>query len=84
MQLKEEMNRMLKYLEWKSERWMQCTDIRTGLTSDITEEIRVYVQDQADVQTALHMIFVGFRRHHFRLLKMHPVIIMIGRLCNWL
>ena len=59
MLLKEEMNHVLKYLEWKSEWWMQRADMRKGLTRDFTEGIRAYAQDQADVQTALH---VHFRR----------------------
>ena len=57
MLLKEEMNRVLKYLEWKSEWWMQRADMRKGLTRDFTEGIRAYAQDQADVQTALHVHF---------------------------
>ena len=54
MLLKEEMSHIL---EWKSEWWRQHTDTRTGLTGDLTEGIRVYAQDQADVQIALHMHF---------------------------
>ena len=57
MLLKEEMNRVLKYLEWRSEWWRQCANVRTGLTKDLTEGINAYAQDQADVQNALCMHF---------------------------
>jgi hypothetical protein len=57
MLLKEEMNCMLKYLEWKSEWWRQRADTRLGLTKDLTEGLRAYAHDQADVQTALRVHF---------------------------
>ena len=57
MLLKEEMNHVLKYLEWKSEWWRQCADARLGLTKDLTEGLTAYAHDQADVQTALHVHF---------------------------
>ena len=53
MLLKEEMNCVLKYLEWKSEWWRQRADARADLTKDIREGIRAYAHDQADIQTAL-------------------------------
>ena len=65
MLLKEEMNRVLKYLEWKSEWWRQRANVRGDLTKDVTEGIRAYAQDQADVQTAL--------RSHFRRLWEAPL-----------
>jgi len=57
MLLKEEMNRVLKYLEWKSEWWMQRADSRSGLPKHLAEGVRAYAQDQADIQTALCMHF---------------------------
>ena len=57
MLLKEEMNRVLKYLEWKSEWWRQRADTRSGLPKDLAEGVRAYAQDQADVQTALRIHF---------------------------
>jgi len=57
MLLKEEMNRVLKYLEWKSEWWRQRADARPGLTKDLTEGLRAYAHDQADIQTALRVHF---------------------------
>ena len=57
MLLKEEMNRVLKYLEWKSEWWRQRADARSGLPKDLTEGVRAYAQDQADIQAALHTHF---------------------------
>ena len=65
MLLKEEMNHVLKYLEWKSEWWKQRADTRADLTKDFTKGIRAYAQDQADVQTAL--------RSHFRRLWEAPL-----------
>jgi len=55
--VKEEMNCMLKYLEWKSEWWRQHADARSGLPKDLAEGVRAYAQDQANIQTALHMYF---------------------------
>ena len=57
MLLKEEMNRVLKYLEWKSEWWRQRAAARTDLNKYLTEGIRAYAQDQADVQAALRVHF---------------------------
>lgn len=57
MLLKEEMNHVLKYLEWKSEWWRQHADARPGLMKELTEGIRAYAHDQANVQTALRIHF---------------------------
>ena len=57
MLLKEEMNRVLKYLEWKSEWWRRRADARSGLSKDLAEGVRAYAQDQADIQAALCMHF---------------------------
>ena len=57
MLLKKEMNRVLKYLEWKSEWWRKHADARVDLMKDIKEGIRAYAHDQANIQTALHSHF---------------------------
>ena len=51
--LKEEMNRVLKYLAWKARWWRERATLRRGLSSDMEEGVRSYALSQGAVQDAL-------------------------------
>ncbi|PPQ76700.1 hypothetical protein CVT26_004470 [Gymnopilus dilepis] len=57
MLLKEEMNRVLKYLEWKADWWRSRVDLRGDMSSDLREGLRAFALSQADVQSALAVYF---------------------------
>ncbi|PPQ97896.1 hypothetical protein CVT26_013070 [Gymnopilus dilepis] len=53
MLLKEEMQRVLKYLGWKADWWRQRVAMRTGVAPELKEGIQAFALTQADTQDAL-------------------------------
>ncbi|PPQ76859.1 hypothetical protein CVT26_001497 [Gymnopilus dilepis] len=53
MLLKEEMQRVLKFLEWKADWWRQRATMRAGLVTDLGEGVQAFALTQVDVQLAL-------------------------------
>ena len=51
--LKEEMRRVLVFLEWKSEWWLQWQGLRKGLPQDLDEGLKAFALGQADLQKRL-------------------------------
>ena len=51
--LKEEMRRVLVFLEWKSDWWLQWQSLREGLALDLGEGLRAFSLGQADLQKCL-------------------------------
>ncbi|PPR02783.1 hypothetical protein CVT26_009394 [Gymnopilus dilepis] len=51
--LKEEMQRVLKYLDWKANWWRERTSMRAGLVPDLAEGVQAFALTQVDVQLAL-------------------------------
>lgn len=56
LKLQEEMNRTLRFLEWKSEWWLQCAASRTA-SSDIAEGLAAYAKEQSQLQLSLRAEF---------------------------
>lgn len=63
--LKEEMCRMLEFLEWKACWWMERQSKRTGLSKELSEGLSVYASSQAALQRSL--------AEHFRSLWTNPL-----------
>lgn len=51
--LKEEMRHMLEFLEWKAKWWLERQALRTGLSKELTEGLKVYAASQASLQRSL-------------------------------
>jgi hypothetical protein len=51
--LREEMRRVLAFLKWKSEWWLQRQGLREGLSRDQDEGLRAFAVGQADLQQHL-------------------------------
>ena len=51
--LKEEMRRVLVFLEWKSDWWLQRQSLREGLPLDLGEGLRAFSLGQSDLQKRL-------------------------------
>ena len=51
--LKEEMNRVLKYLDWKASWWRKSASVQFDVSRELSEGIRAYALTQADVQDRL-------------------------------
>lgn len=51
--LKEEMRRVLAFLNWKSSWWLNRRNSRVDITSDIVEGLQAYAETQADLQQSL-------------------------------
>ena len=51
--LKEEMRRVLVFLEWKSDWWLQRQSLRVGLPLELDEGLRAFSLGQADLQKGL-------------------------------
>ncbi|PPQ82484.1 hypothetical protein CVT26_012847 [Gymnopilus dilepis] len=57
MLLKEEMQRVLKFLEWKAGWWRKRTNLRDGISSELSEGIKAFSLSQARDQDALALHF---------------------------
>ena len=55
--LREEMRRVLVFLEWKSEWWLQRLGLREGLSRDLDEGLKAFAMGQADLQRRLAVHF---------------------------
>ena len=55
--LREEMRRVLVFLEWKSEWWVERQELREGLLRDLDEGLRAFAMGQADLQRRLAVRF---------------------------
>jgi hypothetical protein len=51
--LREEMRRVLAFLEWKSSWWLDRENLRVDIPNDLAEGLKAYAQTQADLQQAL-------------------------------
>ena len=51
--LREEMRRVLAFLEWKSSWWLDRENLRVDITNDLAEGLKAYAQTQSDLQRAL-------------------------------
>ena len=51
--LREEMRRVLVFLEWKSSWWLDHMNLRVDIASDLAEGLQAYAQAQGDLQRAL-------------------------------
>jgi len=57
--LREEMRRVLLFLEWKNEWWSQWQDLREGLSPELDEGLKAFAMGQADLQQRLAAHFQG-------------------------
>ena len=55
--LREEMRRVLAFLEWKSSWWLDRENLRVDIANDLTEGLKAYAQTQGDLQRALNEHF---------------------------
>jgi len=55
--LKEEMRRVLVFLEWKSKWWLERQDLREGLAPEVDEGMRAFAIGQANLQRNLSTHF---------------------------
>jgi len=55
--LREEMRRVLAFLEWKSSWWLGRENSRVDVSSDLAEGLKAYAQTQGDLQRALKKHF---------------------------
>jgi hypothetical protein len=51
--LREEMRRVIAFLQWKASWWRKRENTRVGIGEDLTEALRSYAREQADLQTKL-------------------------------
>ena len=51
--LKEEMQQVLVFLEWKSKWWLQWQGLQKGLPQDLDEGLKAFALGQADLQKCL-------------------------------
>ena len=51
--LKEEMHRVIAFLDWKTKWWMDRREARAGVKKDLLEGLRAYAEVQADLQVML-------------------------------
>ena len=58
--LKEEMRQVVAFLNWKTTWWMDCRNMRGGVSKDLQEGLTAYAEGQADLQKGLC--------EHFRML----------------
>ena len=55
--LREEMHRVLAFLEWKSSWWLERKNSRMDVASDLAEGLRAYAETQSDLQQSLKVNF---------------------------
>ena len=55
--LREEMHRVLAFLEWKSSWWLEHKNSRMDVASDLAEGLRAYAETQSDLQQSLKVNF---------------------------
>ncbi|KAL0954278.1 hypothetical protein HGRIS_005406 [Hohenbuehelia grisea] len=60
--VEEEMRRVLKYCEWRASWWISQADLRTNITAELKEGIRVYCSRRADMEHRLFSTFSGMWR----------------------
>ena len=60
--LREEMRRVLVFLEWKSSWWLDRMNLRVDIASDLAEGLQAYAQAQGDLQRALKEHFCAIWR----------------------
>ena len=55
--LREEMRRVLEFLQWKADWWLQRTDSRTTVDASLSEGLQAYCKEQSYVQSLLSISF---------------------------
>ncbi|KIJ89482.1 hypothetical protein K443DRAFT_70826, partial [Laccaria amethystina LaAM-08-1] len=61
----EEMRRVLEFLQWKADWWLQRTESRTTVDASLSEALQAYCMEQSSVQSLLSI--------HFRALWRTPL-----------